>query len=112
MLFKKDQICINTYIQGGYVGIIKDAVVAHRAGNFSDALNLYQEAGRLYGESLFYANVILCKRAIKKDNNNPSEFTPISENINIIKQLSNTQSLLEYYFNRSEKLEAELLNKA
>ncbi len=94
------------------MGIIKDAVVAHRSGNFSDALNLYQEAGRLYGESLFYANIILCKRAIQKDNHNSFEFTPMSEDINTIKQLSHTQSLLEYYFNKSERLEGELLNKA
>lgn len=94
------------------MGIIKDAIFAHRAGNFSDALNLYQEAGRLYGESLFYANVMLCHRAIKKDNYNSFEPTPISEDINIIKQLSHTQTLLEYYFNKSEKLEGELLNEA
>lgn len=94
------------------MGIIKDAISAHRAGNFSDALNLYQEAGRLYGESLFYANVMLCRRAIKKDDHNYIEFIRASEDMNIIKQLSHTQTLLEYYFNKSEKLEGELLNKA
>lgn len=93
------------------MGIINDAVAAYRDGNFSDALNLYQEAGRIYGENLFYANIILCNRAIQKDDQSSYEYMPLSEDIDIIKQLAHTQSLLEHYFNKSEKLEDELLNK-
>ncbi|WP_088743898.1 hypothetical protein [Cobetia sp. QF-1] len=90
------------------MSIIKDAAVAYRDGKYSEAVELYKEAGKYYGENLFYANIILCNRAMQNDKIKGSySYIPISEDINIIKQLSESQTLLEYYFTKSEALDCK-----
>lgn len=94
------------------MSIIKEAAFAYRNGNYFKALELYQEASKIYGENLFYANVILCNRAMQAiDSKSVNKYIPLSEDINIIKQLADSQAHLEYYFVRCQELENELANK-
>lgn len=94
------------------MSVIKKAAFAYRSGKFFEALELYQQAGKLYGESLFYANIMLCNRTIQSvDSKSADKYIPLSEDIDIIKQLTDTQARLEYYFIKCQKLENELANK-
>ncbi len=94
------------------MSIIKKAAFAYSSGKYFEALELYKEAGKLYDESLFYANIMLCNRAMQNiDGVNTYKYIPLSEDIDITKQLSDSQAHLEYYFIKSQKLENELAKK-
>lgn len=77
-------------------------------GNYSQALNLYKEAADIYGETIFAVNIILCERKLARTVAIPTQkiFPPSIE-----QQLAKTQLLLEHYFNRTQELEYQLIDK-
>ncbi|WP_027331194.1 hypothetical protein [Marinimicrobium agarilyticum] len=89
--------------------IVPQAVSAFYSGQYQTALDFYQRASERLGKTLFEANIALCQRRLK--NNATSNLIGSEEGISLEQQLQNTQELLEYYFNRSQELEYQLLDK-
>lgn len=89
--------------------IVKQATQAFATGRFDTALDLYKKAADTYGKALFEVNIALCQRRLK--NTAPQADGSSGQGITVEQQLQNTQQLLEYYFTRSQELEAQLLGK-
>lgn len=87
--------------------LTKRASEAFLKGNYSQALALYKEAADIYGESIFAVNIILCERKLARTLEIPAQkiYTTIEQ------QLVKTQELLEHYFNRTQELEYQLIDK-
>lgn len=107
--------------------IVKKATGAFQKGDYRTAKELYQQAADRYGQHLFSANIILCERAL--ESGRPDALSQQVRHLNdgqpaqgaggeqsepdgpIVKQLAETQSLLEHYFSRCQELEYQLLDR-
>lgn len=90
--------------------IVKRAARAYSAGQYNTALRLYQQAAQRFGAALFEVNIKLCEqqRETKGASDDPAVNTRLYE---LEDQLNQTQQLLEYYFNRNQELEYQLLDQ-
>ncbi|MGR7921049.1 hypothetical protein ACU6RQ_08060 [Zobellella denitrificans] len=96
--------------------LVVQAVQHYRRGDFKQALHYYQQAAQKYGQHLFKANLQLCKQKINgtKHASLPvTTTTPAQVNgdSNLVLQLQETQKLLEHYYNRTQELEYQLLDR-
>ncbi|MBL1377755.1 hypothetical protein [Zobellella iuensis] len=90
---------------------VAQAAQHYRQGDFEQALHCYQQAADKYGQHLFKANLQLCQQKLDGRNTSASiPMLPNSEN-NIALQLKHTQQLLEHYYNRTQELEYQLLDR-
>jgi len=102
--------------------IVKQATQHFRKGDYQRAKACYQQAGQLYGANLFANSVRLCELRMGKT---MSVTAPASNSGTAVaaktpsapahtateQQLSETQHLLEHYFNRCQELEYQLLDR-
>lgn len=88
--------------------LTKKPASAFLKGEYAQALAYYKQAAEIYGEANFRINITLCERrmgrAISRDQNDSSRPT-------LEQQLAKTQQLLEHYFNRTQELEYQLMDK-
>ncbi|NYS60328.1 hypothetical protein [Vreelandella salicampi] len=95
--------------------LVQRANSAFKKGDYRSAKALYQEAANQYGSQLFAANVAVCEKALAKGR--PKKINaaltpqPRLSNDAISQQLSDTQQLLEHYYNRCQELEYQLIDK-
>ncbi|MGP9632694.1 hypothetical protein ACT3R7_06475 [Halomonas sp. AOP43-A1-21] len=89
--------------------IVANASKKFREGNYQEALSLYQKADQFYDGGFFSANITLCQQRINKENGSEPVLpgSPAES-----RQLKETQSLLEHYYNRCQELEYSLLETA
>lgn len=83
----------------------RDANRLFQQGNYEAARALYQKAALKYGETLFHANIALCEARAAAADCAERRMGGANSNVALREQLKETQSLLEYYFQRCETLE-------
>jgi hypothetical protein len=100
---------------------IKQANQAFKKGDYTKALELYQQLSHTMDVSLFNINIQLCQKRLS---NSPQ---PVSKSLSTIPssqatsdigvtkqnsttQLIQTQALLEHYFTKAQQLEYQLLD--
>jgi len=89
--------------------IVANAAKYFREGHYQEALNLYQQAAKLYDSRFFSANIALCQQRINgKQQHEPVLPGSPAES----RQLKETQGLLEHYYRRCQELEYQLLETA
>lgn len=91
-------------------GLARRAASAFQQGDYAQALGLYRQAARQYGDALFRANITLCERRLEAPTTAAPTATATAPQA-LSRQLAETQRLLEHYFNRCETLEHRLLER-
>ncbi|WP_030071917.1 hypothetical protein [Halomonas alkaliantarctica] len=86
--------------------IVASASKHYREGNYREALTFYQKAAATYGSALFKTNIMLCEQRLKTSSTKEPVLpgSPAES-----RQLSETQHLLEHYYQRCQELEYQLL---
>ena len=97
--------------------IVKQAADCYRQGHYARAYQLYQQAALRYGSHLFKANLALCQRRISSTSHaakataSSVESKPARADESTVRQLAETQQLLEQYYTRCQALEYQLMDR-
>jgi len=99
------------------LNLVKQANELFRQGLYADASIVYQKAAKIYGDSHFKANLLLCE---KWQQSNPADagsehstkappmLVSDGSGLSVEEQLAKTQELLEHYFRESEQYRHKL----